>query len=125
MKPQPKQPAEEPGCNQLHKGDTLEENPQPEPLSEAAIRYQAAGHAIQSGVLFDQQTGSDSSSPKHLRTGIDLRAADQAGLANLLIAKGVFTRQEYVEAMADAAEDEQKRYEEYLSKKVGKVITLG
>ena len=41
--------------------------------------------------------------PKHLRTGLDLSKSDMGGLARLLIAKGVFTEQEYNEAITNAA----------------------
>lgn len=85
-------------------------------------RYLAAAHAVQSGVKYDPDSASQE--PKHLRTGIDLMKAEQAGLVDLLIRKGVFTRVEYHEAMADAVETEKRRYETYLTKKFGKTVTL-
>src|ERR1700681_5113948 len=42
----------------------------------------------------------------HARTIIELSRADQGGLALLLIAKGVFTAEEYAEAMRLAANTE-------------------
>jgi hypothetical protein len=41
-----------------------------------------------------------------MRTSIELSRADQGGLALLLIAKGVFTAEEYAEAMRLAANTE-------------------
>jgi acyl-CoA reductase-like NAD-dependent aldehyde dehydrogenase len=62
--------------------------------------------------------------PKHLRTGINAAMSDQGGLATLLIAKGVFTRAEYAEAIADAMEKEAAEYEKLVSERVGKKVTL-
>jgi hypothetical protein len=73
----------------------------------------------------EMERGELASTPKHLRTGLDMRAADAGGLATLLIAKGVFTELEYIEAIADAAEREQKAYEERLSHALGAHIRLG
>ena len=52
---------------------------------------------------------------KHLRTGLDLRAADMRGLATLLIEKGIIDADEYFTAVADAAEAEQAEYERVVS----------
>lgn len=91
-------------------------------IVKANERYLAAAHAVQSGVKYDPDASSQE--PKHLRTGIDLMKAEQAGLAELFIQKGIISRAEYHEAMADAVEDEKDRYEAYLTKKFGKKITL-
>lgn len=76
-----------------------------------AQRYQRAAHAIQSAIAFCMTYlnyhGAD---PKHMRVGIDTLKAEQAGLAQLLIEKGVFTPEEYGEAMAKALEQEAARY---------------
>lgn len=45
--------------------------------------------------------------------------SDQAGLAELLIAKGVFTEDEYTKALADAAEREVALYERELTEHFG------
>jgi hypothetical protein len=82
----------------------------------ARERYLDAGHAVQTGVALEMaREGDDSRAHKHLRVGINLRACDHTGLVKLLIAKGVITEDEYVEAMADEAELEVQRYEERLS----------
>lgn len=83
-------------------------------IEENKRRYLAAGHAIQSGVAMEHSMGSDDGSPKHLRVGINLRATDAGGLAKLLVDKGVITDEEYLEAIVDAAEAEQKAYEDRL-----------
>lgn len=93
-------------------------------------RYHAAAHAVQSGVAMEmnvERAGDDnrSTSPKHLRVGIATAKAEQGGLATLLIAKGVFTSEEYTAAMADAMEGEQAIYERRLSGMLGREIKLG
>lgn len=82
-----------------------------ERITKAMGRYRAAAHAVQSGVMLDHSRGGEDGSPKHLRTGVNLALVDSAALAKLLINKGVFTEVEYHEALADATEAEQRRYE--------------
>lgn len=50
--------------------------------------------------------------PKHLRTGLNLSKSDMFGLALLLMAKGVITEAEYVEAMRLGANEELARYQQ-------------
>lgn len=87
-------------------------------------RYIAAAHAMQSGVMQDHALGGDDGSPKHLRVGINTALADQGALVRLLVAKGLITEEEYLAAIADAMEDEQKRYEEALTERMGVEISL-
>jgi hypothetical protein len=92
-------------------------------------RYVKAMHAMQSGVKTDMATDPNQNSqgattPKHLRVGLNGALADQGALAKLLIAKGIFTEAEYLDAIADAAEAEQARYEQLLSDRFGKPVTL-
>ena len=94
-------------------------------MADAQRRYLAAGHAVQTAVLFNMERGARSHEPKHLRTGLDMRAADAAGLARLLIKKGVFTELEYIEAMADAAEEEVARYTKDTREKTGLNVSFG
>jgi hypothetical protein len=82
-------------------------------------RWIKAANAIVTGAGMDINTGGDAHMPKHLRSSVDMRAADQEGLAKLLIEKGVVTLDEYQKAIADSAEREKARYEEYLTKRVG------
>lgn len=81
-------------------------------------RYLAACHAIQSGVAFEHSQGSTDGTPKHLRTGINIAMCDHAALVKLLVAKGLFTDEEYTAAIADEAEEEVKRYETRIGDKV-------
>ena len=101
-------------------------------MSEATSveRYEAAAHAIQSGVATEMERqppgAMGPTSPKHLRVGLELRACDHAALVRLLIEKGIITEAEYLEAIADEAEREKARYEERISQALGGVkITLG
>jgi hypothetical protein len=82
-------------------------------------RWNRAAHAIMTGAGMEMNTGGDAHLPKHLRTGLDMRAADHEGLVTLLMQKGVFTLDEYQKAIGDSAEREKARYEEHLTKKVG------
>jgi hypothetical protein len=62
--------------------------------------YHAAGHAIQSAIaLRIQRTGENAAGAdgKHLRTGLDMGKADHAALVDLLISKGIFTQDEYLD----------------------------
>lgn len=87
---------------------------------DLGLTYEQAAHGVQSAVAFDMvQQGVDpemhaaSRMLKHLRTGVDLRAADAGALATLLISKGVFTHEEYVEAMRFGANEELARYTDH------------
>lgn len=82
-------------------------------------RYDVASHRVQTAVGFAQGLGDTGSSAKHLRTGLDMRAADMHGLVSLLIAKRVFTLDEYLQAMAISAEQEADRYEQVVQKLLG------
>ena len=77
-------------------------------------RYINAAHAMQTGVKWEMINKGDSeaaTTPKHLRVGLNSCLADLSGLATLLMKKGIFTEEEYVEAMADAMEKERDRYQ--------------
>jgi hypothetical protein len=77
-------------------------------------RIMAAQHAIQSAVAYemtrpDRQRATE---PKHLRVGINSAMVECAALGKLLIDKGIITEREYLTAMAEAYEAEQRSYEE-------------
>jgi hypothetical protein len=76
-------------------------------------RYHTAAHAMQTGVAYQMVNDPEASatSPKHLRVGINAAMSDQAGLARLLISKGIITEEEYIKAVADAMEDERDKYQ--------------
>lgn len=90
-------------------------------VSEDADRYVRAAHRIQTAIA--AKHGSLEQTPKHLRVGVDLSKVDQAGLATLLMAKGVFTEEEYLKALADAAEREADMRQAELSEQYGKPVT--
>lgn len=83
--------------------------------AEDLNRYVIATHAMQSGVALLMQQGSDETSPKHLRVGVNAAMCEHAALVELLVEKGVLTKDEYLKAIADEMETEQARYEEKLS----------
>lgn len=89
-------------------------------------RYVAAAHAMQSGVAarmaLDGANGD--TTPKHLRVGVNSAMVEHSALAQLLIAKGIFTSDEYVEALAEAMEREVSLYEHELTKRTGRKVTL-
>jgi hypothetical protein len=94
-----------------------------------AERYVAAAHAMQSGVKTDMETDPNqqsqgASTHKHLRVGLNNVMSDHGSLAYLLVQKGVITEAEYLEAIADGIEREQKRYEQLLTDRFGTKITL-
>lgn len=83
-------------------------------------RMNAAQHKIQSAMAFDMERklqGKMNELPdikqfmKHLRVGVNSAMAEHAGLAKLLIDKGVITSAEYMDAMVDALEEEAERCE--------------
>lgn len=75
--------------------------------------YRAAAHRIQTAIAYLMQNDPNhvATQPKHMRVGIDLTKSDMGGLVQLLIAKGVFTQTEYVEAITEAAKSEADSYE--------------
>lgn len=87
-------------------------------------RYMAAAHAMQSGVAMDMRQDTTLSDPKHLRVGINTAHADIGSLSRLLIAKGVISEDEYLEAIADGMEREKTDYERRLSARLNTKITL-
>ena len=94
---------------------------------DLGLTYEQAGHGVQSAIRFEMsQTGFEddendafADAIKHLRVGLDMRAADQSALAQLMIEKGVFTEAEYIEAMRLAANEELARYEQHCRQTYG------
>ena len=80
-------------------------------------RYQRAAHAIQSGVAFRKDKKDQL--PKHLRVGVNLAMCDHGSLVQLLLKKGVFTEDEYSEAIVEGMELEVERYRETLKREYG------
>mgnify|MGYP001058149011 CR=1 FL=1 len=91
-------------------------------VKELREEYLRLLHAMQTGVAFDPDTSDRE--PKHLRVGVNAAMADQGALAGLLIAKGIFTEEEYVEALVAGMQREVDGYEQKLSKKFSKPVHL-
>jgi hypothetical protein len=87
-------------------------------------RWMDASHAMQSGVAMEMNYKPEPTDPKHLRTGINAAMVDHGALVRLLINKGIITEEEYLDAIADAMEEEVKRYERHLSELIGGNIKL-
>lgn len=91
-------------------------------------RYLRACHAMQSGVKHDMETSpggmSQDTMPKHLRTGINSALVDSSAIGKLLMAKGIFSREEYLRSLADVMEEEAHRYEKFLSERLGGKVVL-
>ncbi len=88
-------------------------------------RYEEAMHGVQTGIAIGMQIDGTSTTPKHLRVGVDSCMVTNRAMAELLIAKGVITKDEYLEAVARAAEKERSEWEDRLSEHLGKTVTLG
>ena len=92
--------------------------------------YEAALHAMQSGVLQEIENEMPELPPmlkrflKHERVGINSALCDQAAMVRLFIQKGLFTEAEYVLAIRDEMRAEQRRYEQRLSQLFGFPVTL-
>lgn len=98
-------------------------------------RYNAAAHAMQTAVKLTMEAGHAAiaggelaaeqveTSPKHLRTGVNSSMVDCAAVARLLVDKGIFTRLEYLIAVADQMEAEVELYRPKLD--LPDSVTLG
>lgn len=86
-----------------------------------SARYQDSMHRVQTAIaaLLGRDPDLDRCSRKHMRVGIDMSKADAAGLATLLIDKGVFTMAEYLDAIAHSAEIEANAYEREVQETFG------
>ena len=89
------------------------------------LTYDQACAAMQAGVTLSLSLGGNELTPKHLRVGVNAAMADHGALARLMIAKGVFTEQEYLDALAEGMRREVASYEADLSERLGKRVTLG
>ena len=91
---------------------------------ELEERYQAAMHAMQTGVAIWMEIEPGETEPKHLRVGVNSALLDSSALAKLLIAKGVFTDEEYALALVEMVEAEVEHYRSRLEKSYGTAVTL-
>lgn len=91
---------------------------------DANERYSAAMHAVQTGIALLIARGGELANPKHLRVGINSAMVTHSAIATLLIEKGVFTEDEYLDALAAAAEREQAFILDEVRKHYGDGIDL-
>lgn len=94
------------------------------PYTDLGLTYEEAAHGIQSSIAQGMADGSGlaETEPKHLRVGVDLSKSDTYGLATLLMQKGVFTLEEYMENMRLAANTELATHEAEASERFGAVV---
>jgi hypothetical protein len=85
-------------------------------MKDLGLDYTTAMHGVQSAIKFKIENGWDGASPKHLRVGVDGSKSDMLGLVELLISKGLFTAEEYIEHMRLAANQELAIHEEQIAK---------
>jgi hypothetical protein len=86
-----------------------------ERMTKSIERYNAALHAVQSGVALEisrTKEGTGAASPKHLRVGVNSAMIQNGALVRLMVDKGVITWPEWFERLALEAEREQKAYED-------------
>jgi hypothetical protein len=93
-------------------------------VEEFMEEYRRLGHAIQTGVGYEHEYGSQDGTPKHLRTGLANVMSDLGSIGRLLIAKGVITEQEYFHAILEGLKQEVAVYEQRLEARLGAKITL-
>lgn len=94
--------------------DSFEEfvkQPLTEREQELYGQYLENMHAMQSAVMYKMQIDPKDTEPKHLRVGINSSMIDTSALVYLLIEKGVFTREEWFEALVVLSQHEVDMYE--------------
>jgi hypothetical protein len=107
------------------KASMTEEQIPDETYDEAASRYIAAAHAMQTGVAQKLELDGSETTTKHLRAGVNSAMVEHAALAHLLIEKGLIDDVEYMSALADAMEREVRMYERWLTDRLGISVRLG
>lgn len=91
-------------------------------MRDLGLTYDQAMHGVQSAVRFvmtkngiaDDDEDAILRMVKHLRVGVDARASDMLAIVELLLAKGVFSRDEYLEHVRLAANEELAMHEEHI-----------
>ena len=93
-------------------------------MANADMSYIEAMHAIQSGIAAKMTIDDADTQPKHLRVGVDSAMVNDHAIAELLIAKGVFTLDEYREQVRRSAIVEVERSEAELKALFGREARL-
>ncbi|MCB0081605.1 MAG: hypothetical protein KDE50_16715 [Caldilineaceae bacterium] len=92
---------------------------------EKIAKYHQLAHAMQSGVAAMQHYDATPTSPKHLRVGVNSAMVETTVIVEILVAKGVLTYDEFLDALIAGMEREVQTYESKLSELTGANITLG
>lgn len=104
---------------------TLKERMQAHDLG---LPYEAAMHGVQTAIRFkinnamqdvSQPDSNHLCGPKHMRVAIDMRKADHTALVAILVDKGIFTMDEYMEYLRLSANEEVWLYEQRLKEEMG------
>lgn len=94
-------------------------------IEENKARYEAAAHAMMTGVSYVMQYDPNETDLKHMKVGINNSFIGQAVILQILIRKNIITEEEYWEELVIFMEKEvemyKQRLEEYLP---GTDITL-
>lgn len=90
-----------------------------ERLQRKMNEYLGLMHAVQSGVAMEHQMDPSDGSPKHLRVGINSALVSNSALVELLVSKGVFTDEEYLDALIKKTREEKENYEQRLTALTG------
>jgi hypothetical protein len=105
-------------------------------MTDYHARYQALAHAIQTGVATTHQLDEvdvikgtmtktqPETSPKMLRTGVNMALIEEGALAHLLIGKGIITAEELAAALIIKLEAEVESYETKLGERLGRPVKL-
>lgn len=96
--------------------------------------YDKLLHSVQTGIawtiafdnpdVFDINGDPNLRAHKHLRVGIDSAKSDHGALVKLLIDKKLINEDEYYDYLIEFMQREKHSYEEMLSEKLSKKITL-
>lgn len=85
---------------------------------DLTARYNAAAHAMQSGVAMWMNYDAAETRPKDLRVGVNSALVSNGALVKLLVEKGIITDEEYmtslIEMMEREVEDYRQRIEQHL-----------
>jgi hypothetical protein len=95
-----------------------------EKLKELKARYEAVGHAMQSGVEYLRHNDPSETESKHLRVGVNMAMCEAGAIVNLLVEKGFFTYEEYYERLIEFIERDVASYQEKLKAIYGGEVSL-
>lgn len=99
------------------------QNPVAEP-STPYDRYVAAMRSLESWVAVKARMEPAETNPQQLRIGVNSSLLQHSALVQLLADKGLITEDEFLVAMANAAEQEVARYQQWISTATGVEVSL-